>query len=227
MRPPACAICGDEFDAPDGRLVTFAERDGDQQWRERAAATRMVGNPPNVEWFCGVHADAAAALSVDTIDVAMAALTATAAPTPLALPDVVKVAIAPREIGELLQLLRDRMPAIVGDDDATATTTTKRTWSPTDGSQPPNCPYEDLDVTTMSGPLATAELRWDRAMWNDDDAGRRTATIVVEPVSGERFSMSATVGAGFDGSIGSTATQVVLVGEPGPGLRVLIDELAI
>ncbi len=217
MRPPACAVCGDEFDPTDGRLVTFAERDTDRQWRERVAATGMVGHPPNVEWFCGTHADAAAALAGDTIDVALRALTADAASP--------RLPIAPCEIEVLLRRFRDRMPVLVGDDAAVATTETERTWSPMDGSQPPNCPYVDLDITTMQGPLATSELRWDRAMWNDNEAARRTVTLVVEPHDGERCSVSATVGAGFEGSVGSTATEVLVLGEPWPSVRALIEEL--
>jgi hypothetical protein len=223
MRPPECAVCGDEFTAPDGRLVTFAERDADRQWRERVAAERMVGHPPNVEWFCGVHAEAALALAGETIDVAMRALTATAAA-------VQQLTIVPRAIDDLLHLFRERMPALVGEPAASASrarTTSDRTWTPTDGAQPPYCPYVDLDVTTLTGRLGSIELRWDRAMWNDTEPARRTATLIVEPANGERCSVSATVGDGFEGSVGSTTTVLFVLGTPGLELQDLIDELAV
>jgi hypothetical protein len=96
-----------------------------------------------------------------------------------------------------------------------------------DGAQPPYCPYDDVDVTTMSGPLATAVLTWDRAMWNDDAPARRTAQLSVMSVDVDECSVSATVGAGFEGSVGSSATRLLLLGEPSPVLQALIDELAV
>lgn len=139
MRPPECAVCGDEFTAPDGRLVTFAERDSDRQWRERVAAERMVGHPPNVEWFCGVHGDAAAALAGLTIDAALTEL--------------------------------------------------KRKGT--------------------------------------DDAARKTAQLTVTPIDADEYSVSATVGRGFEGSVESAATQVLLLGRPGPELQALLDTLVV
>jgi hypothetical protein len=222
MRPPECAVCGDEFTAPDGRLVTFAERDSDRQWRERVAAERMVGHPPNVEWFCGVHAQAALALAGETIEVAMRALTATTAA-------VQQLTIAPRAIDDLLGLFRERMPALVGEPAASASrarTSSDRRWTPTDGAQPPYCPYVDLDITTLTGLLGSVEVHWDRAMWNDAEPARRTATLIVEPLRGERCSVSATVGDGFEGSVGSTTSVLFMLGTPGPELQSLLDELA-
>jgi len=233
MRPPECAVCGDEFTAPDGRLVTFAERDSDRQWRERVAAERMVGHPPNVEWFCGVHAVAACALAGETIDVALTALKRQSADDdarPLrhdSWPNIVKVPIAPTDIELMRSLFADLMPALVGDSEATPSTTSRRNWTPMDGAQPPYCPYDDVDVTTLSGPLATAVLTWDRAMWNDDDPARRTAQLSATPVDAEEYSVSATVGSGFEGSVGSAATQVLLLGTPGPELQALLDTLVV
>ena len=223
MRPPECAVCGDEFTAPDGRLVTFAERDSDRQWRERAAAERMVGHPPNVEWFCGVHAQAAIDLAGETIDVAMRALTASQSA-------VQQLAIAPREIDDLLRLFRERMPALVGEPEASssgARTTSDRRWTPIDGAQPPDCPYVDLDITTLVGPRGMAELRWERAMWNDAEAAHRTATLIVEPGLGVRCSVSAAVGDGFEGSIGQSASVLFVLGSPGPELQAMLDELSL
>ncbi len=223
MRPPECAVCGDEFTAPDGRLVTFVERDSDRQWRERVAAERMVGHPPNTEWFCRVHAPAAIELAGETIDVAMRALTATQSA-------VRQLAIAPRAIDELLHLFRERMPALVGEPAASASrarTTSDRRWTPTDGAQPPYCPYVDLDVTTLTGRLGSVEVRWERAMWNDAEAARRTATLIVEPTLGERCSASATVGDGFEGSAGDATSVLLVLGTPGAALQALLDELAV
>jgi hypothetical protein len=196
----------------------------------------MVGHPPNVEWFCGVHAEAAAALAGETIDAALIALTRQSSdgygapgeqPSGEAWPLLVTVEITPTDIDLVRSLFVDLMPSLVGDPDATATTTSRRAWTPMDGAQPPYCPYDDVDVTTMSGPLATAVLTWDRAMWNDDAPARRTAQLSVMSVDVDECSVSATVGAGFEGSVGSSATRLLLLGEPSPVLQALIDELAV
>jgi hypothetical protein len=219
-------VCGDEFEPPRGQLVTFAPRESDRQWRRRAAGSGFVGHPPNVEWFCGVHAKAASALASSTIDLALSELRS-AVTDPSSDPEIVRVPIAPTEIGDLQRLLRDLLPALVGDDAAVATTTSERTWSPMDGSTPPNCPYNDIDTTTMTGPWGLAELIWDCAMWNDEDAARRTVTLVDKPTRGERCSLSATVGTGFEGSEGSRALEVLVLGRPGDAMRALIDQLAL
>ncbi len=232
MRPPECAVCGDEFTAPDGRLVTFAERDSDRQWRERVAAERMVGHPPNVEWFCAVHADAAAVLTGLTIDAALTELKrkgADGAARPSqddSWPHIVTVPIAPTDIELIRSRFADLMPALVGDVEAVPSTTSRRNWTPMDGAQPPYCPFDDVDATTLSGPLATAVLTWDRAMWNDDDPARRTAQLNVTPIDADEYSVSATVGRGFEGTVGSSTTHVLVLGTPGPDLQALLDELA-
>lgn len=233
MRPPECAVCGDEFEASDGRLVTFAERESDRQWRERAAASAMVGHPPNVEWFCGRHAAAAAALVDRAIDVALSVLAEAEAPlepNPSAAPDprpeLVTIAIAPTDIERVRSLMTALLPDLVGEPYSAPSTTSRRSWSPMDGAQPPYCPYDDVDVTTVVGPVATAVLTWDRAMWNDDDPARLTVQLWVTPATGDDYSVSATVGAGFEGSTGMSATRLLLIGEPGPVLQRLIAELA-
>lgn len=212
-------MCGDEFEAADGRLVTFAERDDDRQWRERAAAERMVGHPPNLEWFCARHADAAAALAEATVDVALSELAAVRE-------RLIEVAIPPTTIELIRGLLADLMPTIVGDADALPSTTSRRSWSPMDGAQPPYCPFDVVDVTTMTGPKATAVLTWDRAMWNDDDPARLTVRLTVTPAGAEEYSVNATVGPGFEGSIGLAATRLLVLGAVGPELCALMDELA-
>lgn len=139
--------------------------------------------------------------------------------------DIERIAIAPKEIDTLLRTLRETMPALVGAADAVATTTSERRWNPMDGAQPPYCPYVDLDVTTMSGPLGVAQLTWDRAMWSDDDAARRTVSLRMESAEGQSSSLSATVGAGFRGSVGTAATEVLVLGELAPALRNLVNDL--
>ena len=63
-------------------------------------------------------------------------------------------------------------------------------------------------------------------MWNDAEPARRTATLFVEPLSGERCSVSATVGDGFEGSAGDATSVLLVLGAPGPELQVLLDDLA-
>ncbi len=69
MRPPQCALCDQHFD-PFGdagaRLVSFARDSADAAWYRRAEQPGFVGHPPHQDWFCDVHADAAAALAHET-----------------------------------------------------------------------------------------------------------------------------------------------------------------
>ena len=76
-------------------------------------------------------------------------------------------------------------------------------------------------------PAEAVEVRWERAMWNDSEPARRTATLIVEPLSGERCSVSATVGDGFEGSVGDVTSVVYVLGTPGPELKALLDDLAL
>jgi len=67
MRPPICAICHVRFGPDEGGLVTFAL---DERAREfharRKAEPGFIGHPPEQEWFCGAHIEAARALSTLT-----------------------------------------------------------------------------------------------------------------------------------------------------------------
>ncbi|NHI92885.1 MAG: hypothetical protein EAX96_10320 [Candidatus Lokiarchaeota archaeon] len=56
MRPPKCAICGDEdFDLNIGGLIYFKKRQKDIDWEKRMNETGGVGHPPYAEWFCPKH----------------------------------------------------------------------------------------------------------------------------------------------------------------------------
>lgn len=76
MRPPICAICEADIEPDeDGGLVTFAKTERDEQWYERARAEPgFVGTPPNIDWFCARHIEAARALSHMTYAEAFAEL---------------------------------------------------------------------------------------------------------------------------------------------------------
>lgn len=224
MRPPACAVCDTEFAADTGRLVTFAERESDRRWREDAQQSGMVGHPPNVEWFCELHADAAAALATSTIDVALRSLRTP--PAPVTDAELPKFAIAPQEITALEVTFRAALPTLVGDAAAEVTATTSRTWTPMDGSHEPDCPYVDIDTTSVVGPLGEAKLVWDRAMWNPDDAARLSLDVTVTPVGGERCTVGVTVGAGFPSGPSTVVRELTVhSGTPSAELRALLAEL--
>ncbi|MCA9563049.1 MAG: hypothetical protein KC561_06150 [Myxococcales bacterium] len=75
MRPPICDICGADALDNGGGLVRFALRPSDQRWLDRAEADPdFVGHPPNQEWYCGEHIEAARALDQLAIDEATAKL---------------------------------------------------------------------------------------------------------------------------------------------------------
>ena len=65
MRPPICAICHVRFSDKDGGgLCSFADDDASRAFvKRRAEQPGFVGHPPDQEWFCGAHLQAAQALS--------------------------------------------------------------------------------------------------------------------------------------------------------------------
>ena len=63
MRPPICAICGARLN-DDGGLVSFALDDDARRFKERRESQPgFIGHPPQQEWFCTAHVDAARALT--------------------------------------------------------------------------------------------------------------------------------------------------------------------
>jgi hypothetical protein len=75
MRPPCCCLCDRTFDpGVDGDQLEFARRPSDEDFHERMARERFVDHPPNVEWFCASHLEAARARRHLTIDRALAEL---------------------------------------------------------------------------------------------------------------------------------------------------------
>jgi hypothetical protein len=73
MRPPECAVCGADVD-PRGGLVVFQMDPAAEKWHVRAAEPGFVGHPPNEDWFCGDHREAAEALTERPLGEALAAL---------------------------------------------------------------------------------------------------------------------------------------------------------
>lgn len=64
MRPPICAVCHARFGPDDGGLVSFALDDDARAFHAKKKATPgFVGHPPEKEWFCAAHVDAARQLS--------------------------------------------------------------------------------------------------------------------------------------------------------------------
>lgn len=57
MRPPICAICHKDFraDLGKGGTVSFKPTESDKSYNEKIRKRRMVGHPPNLEWFCNKH----------------------------------------------------------------------------------------------------------------------------------------------------------------------------
>jgi hypothetical protein len=78
MRPPICAICHARFGPDEGGLVSFALDDRAREFHaRRKAEPGFVGHPPEQEWFCGTHIEAARALSTLTRPEALQRLRAT------------------------------------------------------------------------------------------------------------------------------------------------------
>lgn len=63
MRPPICAVCHARFGPDDGGLVSFVMDDAARIFHQRRRdEPGFVGHPPEQEWFCGAHVEAARAL---------------------------------------------------------------------------------------------------------------------------------------------------------------------
>ncbi len=75
MRPPICVICDADADPDDGALLSFRKDAHAVAWHQAATAEPgFVGHPPDVEWFCEAHADAASALTHLTLGEAVSHL---------------------------------------------------------------------------------------------------------------------------------------------------------
>jgi len=62
MRPPMCALCHADLNQGGG-LLHFALDERAQAWHTKAdASPSFVGHPPEAEWFCAKHVEAARAL---------------------------------------------------------------------------------------------------------------------------------------------------------------------
>ncbi|MDP2345769.1 MAG: hypothetical protein Q8O67_32800 [Deltaproteobacteria bacterium] len=80
MRPPICAICHVRFHE-EGGLVSFALDDAARAFAaRRASKPGFVGHPPQKEWFCAAHIEAARALTHLTRGDALTQLRALAQP---------------------------------------------------------------------------------------------------------------------------------------------------
>lgn len=208
MRPPICAVCGTDFGPAEGALVTFALRPTDAEWRERSQREGFVGHPPNVEWFCGVHAAAAQARAGETVDVALAALRADAPPTAAApWPEFDRTAIRPIAPDALAEAFRQLIAALATDE---FMSTSVRDWTPMDNMFPPYCPYVDRETIT-AGPI---ELQLEWAHWNDTDLARTSAML-----SGPGFTLG---GHGVGGEV----TELLTSGELPAAARDVIARLA-
>jgi len=72
MRPPECAICGNEFEPGEkGGVVKFKKRFSDHAWIRKMKRIAGVGHPPYSDWFCEKHFDRAKELSNLPINKAM------------------------------------------------------------------------------------------------------------------------------------------------------------
>lgn len=166
MRPPICAICGTDVGPAEGGLVRFAARPSDTEWRERMEREKLVGHPPDTDWFCGEHVAAARASAHLAID---AALEAMRHPQPVS--EFATHPIRPIAPDALAEVFRELLAALATDP---VTTTTAREWTPMDHAEPPYCPYVDRETVT-AGSLT---LQLESAHWNDAELARTSAVLL-------------------------------------------------
>ena len=70
MRPPECAICGNDALEDKGGLIYFKKRVSDMEWDRKMQENDFVGHPPYAEWFCSIHYKTAIQYQNMTIDLA-------------------------------------------------------------------------------------------------------------------------------------------------------------
>ena len=65
MRPPVCAICGNDFrsDLNGGELIQFRLSEEDKEYNQRFSLRGFTGHPRGQEWFCKKHVKQAKRLS--------------------------------------------------------------------------------------------------------------------------------------------------------------------
>ncbi len=72
MRPPECAICGNDFEPGEkGGVLHFKKRFSDYVWERKMKRINGVGHPPFADWFCEKHFSRAKQLLSLTINKAM------------------------------------------------------------------------------------------------------------------------------------------------------------
>ena len=61
MMPPNCCLCDNGIKTGHQcELVCFSKTESDRQWHAMAAtATGFTGHPPDCDWFCDIHTEAA------------------------------------------------------------------------------------------------------------------------------------------------------------------------
>ncbi len=59
MKPPICELCDERLDAAQGALLNFIGDERSVAWRRDRDADGRVGHPPDVGWFCALHAESA------------------------------------------------------------------------------------------------------------------------------------------------------------------------
>jgi hypothetical protein len=75
MRPPICAVCHVRFGPEEGGLVSFVMDEAARTFHQRRRdEPGFVGHPPEQEWFCGAHVEAARTLTHLTRGEALAKL---------------------------------------------------------------------------------------------------------------------------------------------------------
>ena len=57
MRPPICAICGNDFREAfnEGGMIHFKFSETDIEFNKSVKNEGITGHPAGLEWFCGIH----------------------------------------------------------------------------------------------------------------------------------------------------------------------------
>ena len=172
MRPPICAFCGKDFrdSTSKGGLVRFKLTADEIESNSRKVQSNFVFHPKGLEWFCGDHILAAKKLSHLSLK---SALIKMSAPT---FANQCSEIITNTSVISLFKSINENWQSIlhllaVDEEIINIKPATKKdkSWSPTDGCFPPNCPYSLTEESKIIYEQTSINHSYTVAYWNDDE----------------------------------------------------------
>ncbi len=195
MRPPLCDVCDADVDPAHPASLVSCVREADDP-----GLGGLPGHPAHQLWLCEAHRERGAALGASrTAAEVVAALrehpesdtNASGLAQRLAAArariEASTVACTPIALDDAVDVLRRAFDRLSEEHDLARVEperTEAREWTPTDGAEPPWCPYVDRRRALIARDGVELELAEEYAHWNDDELARASATLSLRMPSG-------------------------------------------